>query len=137
MLLVRVLPPDATVQGGGTYLYEGAGRVLHLHQPVSFLLELVDLLLVQQQVVVLELLVQSRRSLARTCTPTHSRRWHYLVLPAGVGRVEHVVAPVLSPDLVLLLRQEQQLLVTRLHVVVEAAQVVLTPLGVFLQEKPV
>ena len=58
----------------------------------------------------------------------------YLVLPAGVRGVRHVVAPVLLPDLVLLLRQEQQLLVRRLHVVVEAAQVVLTPLGVFLQE---
>lgn len=56
------------------------------------------------------------------------RRVHYLVLPAGVRRVWHVVAPVLRPDLVLLLRQELQLLVARLHVVVQAAQVVLTPL---------
>lgn len=52
----------------------------------------------------------------------------YLVLPADVRRVCHVVAPVLRPNLVLLLRQELQLLVTRLHVVVQAAQVVLTPL---------
>lgn len=43
-----------------------------------------------------------------------------------------MVAPVLRPDLVLLFGQELQLLVRRLHVVVQAAQVVLAPLGVFL-----
>lgn len=43
-----------------------------------------------------------------------------------------MVAPILRPDLVLLFGQELQLLVRRLHVVVQAAQVVLTPLGVFL-----
>lgn len=59
----------------------------------------------------------------------------YLVLPADVRRVCHVVAPVLRPDLVLLFGQELQLLVTRLHVLVQAAQVVLTPLGVFLSRE--
>lgn len=138
-------PMTSTLEGGDgrgwTYLDQRAGRVLHLHKPVSFLLELVHLLLMQQQVVVLEVLIQIRYSLACTWAGllwalVHtSSRWqtgaggvHYLVLPADVRRVRHVVAPVLLPDLVLLLRQELQLLVAGLRVVVQAAQVVLTPL---------
>lgn len=121
---------------GWTYLDQRAGRVLHLHKPVSFLLELVHLLLMQQQVVVLEVLIQIRYSLACTWAGLHWALVHttgaggvrYLVLPADVRRVRHVVAPVLLPDLVLLLRQELQLLVAGLRVVVQAAQVVLTPL---------
>lgn len=45
---------------GWTYLNQRTGRVLHLHQPVSFFLEFVHLLLMHQQVVVLEELIQIR-----------------------------------------------------------------------------
>lgn len=51
---------ELSVGWGWTYLNQRTGRVLHLHQPVSFLLELVHLLLMQQQVVVLEELIQIR-----------------------------------------------------------------------------
>lgn len=55
-----------------------------------------------------------------------------LILPAGVWRVHHAVTPVLLFDLVLLLRQEVQLLLTAVHVFVQIAQVMPAPLGVVL-----
>lgn len=55
-----------------------------------------------------------------------------LILSAGVGRVHHAVTPVLLLDLVLLLRQEVQFLLTAVHVFMQAFQVMATPLGVVL-----
>lgn len=55
-----------------------------------------------------------------------------LILPAGVWRVHHAVTPVLLLDLVLLLRQEAQLLLTAVHVLIQAVQVMAAPLGVVL-----
>ena len=56
----------------------------------------------------------------------------YLILPADVRRIHHVVAPVLLFDFPLLLHQVGQLLVAALHVVIQAAEVVPAPLGVIL-----
>lgn len=46
----------STVSVNDSHLYGGAGGVLHIDQPVSFLLEFVHLTLVGQQAVVLEVL---------------------------------------------------------------------------------
>lgn len=44
-------------------LYGGTGRVLHINQPVSFLLEFVHLTLMGQQAVVLEVLREIHKRL--------------------------------------------------------------------------
>lgn len=54
---------SSTVLGNDNYLYGVTGRVLHLNQPVSFLLEFIHLTLMGQQAVVLEVLWEINKRL--------------------------------------------------------------------------
>lgn len=123
--------------------------MLQFNEPVAFILELVHLALMGQQVVVLEVLIgiKSDNSVVIYMSKhrTNKSVWIIieqavspdLILPADVRWVHHAVTPVLSFDLILFFSQEGQFLVAAMHVFIQAVQVMATPLGVVLRRKEI
>ena len=75
----------------------------------------------------LQSLLRSKCILKTVGIALHDQSLPHLILPADIGRVLHVVTPVLLLDLVLLVSQEGQLFGAALHVLMQAVQVVVTP----------